>query len=207
MLDDAGVLASGPGCAIGGARRPLTQWPRQVRPRACGRIERGGQRLFDSVQATWNLLEPSVGNALLKQMRRASVIVKEVLANGQLTSRREASCIRIAQRALGVRPSSWARARCARDRGGAGATVGRCVLSGAVTVEQLASISRRGRRYTDGCARAPARSSVPPRILETGAASVGRTNAYVAFVPSDRITTPVTRGRALPMRHHDPAVH
>ena len=48
-------------------------------------IERGGTRLFGSVQATWNLLEPSAGETL----RRASamglfVIVKEALANGHL---------------------------------------------------------------------------------------------------------------------------
>jgi aryl-alcohol dehydrogenase-like predicted oxidoreductase len=45
-----------------------------------------GVRLFDAVQATWNLLEISAGPAL----RRAAaaglgVIVKEALANGRLT--------------------------------------------------------------------------------------------------------------------------
>ena len=47
-----------------------------------------GTRLFDSVQATWNLLEPSAGPAL--QEAHASgmgVIVKEALANGRLTPR------------------------------------------------------------------------------------------------------------------------
>ena len=47
-----------------------------------------GKRLFDCVQATWNLLEPSAGTAL-KEAHDAGlgVIVKETLANGRLTGR------------------------------------------------------------------------------------------------------------------------
>jgi len=47
-----------------------------------------GQRLFDVAQATWNLLEPSVG-PLLKQANALGVgiIIKEALANGRLTER------------------------------------------------------------------------------------------------------------------------
>jgi aryl-alcohol dehydrogenase-like predicted oxidoreductase len=47
-----------------------------------------GSRLFDVVQATWNLLEPSAGPAL-SEVRAAGVgvIVKEALANGRLTIR------------------------------------------------------------------------------------------------------------------------
>jgi aryl-alcohol dehydrogenase-like predicted oxidoreductase len=51
-------------------------------------VRRDGVALFQTVQATWNLLEPSAGEALGEA--RASgcgVIVKEVLANGRLTSR------------------------------------------------------------------------------------------------------------------------
>lgn len=41
---------------------------------------------FQSVQATWNLLEPSAGEALAEAKARGwGVIVKEVLANGRLT--------------------------------------------------------------------------------------------------------------------------
>jgi aryl-alcohol dehydrogenase-like predicted oxidoreductase len=49
-----------------------------------------GERLFDSVQATWNLLEPSAGPAL-EEARAAGlgVIVKEALANGRLTARND----------------------------------------------------------------------------------------------------------------------
>lgn len=47
-----------------------------------------GALLFDSVQATWNLLEQSAGDAL-RQAHEAGlgVIVKEALANGRLTPR------------------------------------------------------------------------------------------------------------------------
>jgi aryl-alcohol dehydrogenase-like predicted oxidoreductase len=49
-------------------------------------LDHGGSRVFDVVQATWNLLEPSAGSAL-RQAREAGlgVIVKEALANGRLT--------------------------------------------------------------------------------------------------------------------------
>ncbi|MDQ4076668.1 MAG: aldo/keto reductase [Chloroflexota bacterium] len=49
-----------------------------------------GHRLFDSVQATWNLLEPSVGPALQEAHEMGmGIIVKEALANGRLTQRNE----------------------------------------------------------------------------------------------------------------------
>ena len=47
-----------------------------------------GRRLFGSVQATWNILEISAGEALRQAHREGlGVIVKEALANGRLTSR------------------------------------------------------------------------------------------------------------------------
>jgi aryl-alcohol dehydrogenase-like predicted oxidoreductase len=47
-----------------------------------------GLRLFETVQATWNLLEPSVGPALSEAHAAGlGVIIKEALANGRLTSR------------------------------------------------------------------------------------------------------------------------
>lgn len=54
-------------------------------------IEFEGVRLFDSVQATWNLLERSAEVALEKASQSGmAVIVKESLANGRLTVRNEA---------------------------------------------------------------------------------------------------------------------
>jgi aryl-alcohol dehydrogenase-like predicted oxidoreductase len=47
-----------------------------------------GKPVFDAVQATWNLLEPSAGPMLAAAHRAGmGVIVKEALANGRLTTR------------------------------------------------------------------------------------------------------------------------
>lgn len=50
-----------------------------------------GESLFDTVQATWNLLEPSCG-AMLQMAHQAGlgVIIKEAVANGRLTARNTA---------------------------------------------------------------------------------------------------------------------
>ncbi len=54
-------------------------------------IRCGGEPLFGAVQATWNLLEPSVEPALVEAAEAGwAVIVKEVLANGRLTARGDA---------------------------------------------------------------------------------------------------------------------
>jgi aryl-alcohol dehydrogenase-like predicted oxidoreductase len=51
-------------------------------------IHLNGGPLFDTVQATWNLLEPSTGAALMAAHQAGmGVIVKESLANGRLTAR------------------------------------------------------------------------------------------------------------------------
>lgn len=49
-----------------------------------------GEPVFDTVQATWNLLEPSVGAALAgAHAAGMGVLVKETLANGRLTPRND----------------------------------------------------------------------------------------------------------------------
>lgn len=53
-------------------------------------VTAGGARLFDCVQATWNLLEPSAGPALAQAHGVGlGVVVKEALANGRLTARND----------------------------------------------------------------------------------------------------------------------
>ncbi|MFD0857127.1 aldo/keto reductase, partial [Actinomadura adrarensis] len=48
-------------------------------------LEAGGQRLFSTVQSTWNVLETSVGEALREAHQAGChVLVKEALANGRL---------------------------------------------------------------------------------------------------------------------------
>ena len=52
------------------------------------RVQVGGEKLFDTVQATWNVLEPSAGSTLeAAHQEGLGVIVKEALANGRLTRR------------------------------------------------------------------------------------------------------------------------
>jgi aryl-alcohol dehydrogenase-like predicted oxidoreductase len=49
-----------------------------------------GKKLFNSVQATWNILEPSTGPVLSEAHAAGMiVIVKEALANGRLTTRNQ----------------------------------------------------------------------------------------------------------------------
>ncbi len=51
-------------------------------------VQVDGRRIFDAVQATWNLLEPSVGPALSEaRLAGMGIIIKEALANGRLTPR------------------------------------------------------------------------------------------------------------------------
>jgi aryl-alcohol dehydrogenase-like predicted oxidoreductase len=55
-------------------------------------ITRDGERLFETVQATWNVLEQSAGAALAAAHGAGmGVIVKEALANGRLTDRGDAN--------------------------------------------------------------------------------------------------------------------
>lgn len=65
-----------------------TTGPRQADTlRRALEIQVGGRQLFSSVQATWNLLEPSAAPALGEAAAAGwGVIVKEAVANGRLTS-------------------------------------------------------------------------------------------------------------------------
>ncbi len=66
-----------------------TSGPRQAETLRLARsIVRDGRPLFDAVQATWNLHERSCEEALREAKQAGmTVIVKEALANGRLTSR------------------------------------------------------------------------------------------------------------------------
>jgi aryl-alcohol dehydrogenase-like predicted oxidoreductase len=88
VLDDRGVIAELSRLRAGGLVVGLSvSGPRQAD--TLGRaleIEVDGKPLFDSVQATWNLLEPSAGPALAEAKQHGlGVIVKEALANGRLS--------------------------------------------------------------------------------------------------------------------------
>lgn len=96
-----------------------------------------GRRLFDTVQATWNLLEPGAGPVLAAAHGRGlGVIIKEAVANGRLTARNPDP---------GMAPLRAAAHRTghAMDTLALAAVLARpwvdVVLSGAATVAQLAS--------------------------------------------------------------------
>lgn len=100
-----------------------------------------GERLFQSVQATWNLLERSAEGALQKAHDLGlKVIIKESVANGRLTSRNQAPDFRpqhdqLSQLAHQEETTIDAISiAAALNRPWAG-----IVLSGATTVDQLAS--------------------------------------------------------------------
>lgn len=107
-------------------------------------VRRGGARVFGAVQATWNLLEPSAGEAL-QEARKAGlgVIVKEALANGRLTGRE-----RDPARAAKLAPlrAEAERLGTSLDALALAAALARpwadVVLSGAATVEHLRSNAR-----------------------------------------------------------------
>jgi aryl-alcohol dehydrogenase-like predicted oxidoreductase len=128
-LRDDGVRI---GLSLSGARQAETL------ERALG-IERGGTALFGCVQATWNLLEPSAGPALVAAHAAGlGVIVKEALANGQLVA------------PDGIYPEAWRTLSREADRLGTSVDAlalaaalaqpwADCVLSGAVRAEHLSA--------------------------------------------------------------------
>jgi aryl-alcohol dehydrogenase-like predicted oxidoreductase len=104
-------------------------------PRQAEAIERAVEvGRFDTVQATWNLLEGSAGPALERAHAAGmGVIVKEALANGRLTDRGAVERVQSQARRLGARTDALALAACLAQ------PWADVVLSGAATVDQLES--------------------------------------------------------------------
>ncbi|MCT2583607.1 aldo/keto reductase [Actinophytocola gossypii] len=77
-----------------------TSGPRQADTvRRALALERHGRPVFTAVQSTWNVLEPSVGDALLEaRSSGAHVLVKEALANGRLAVDPPAPLAAVAER-------------------------------------------------------------------------------------------------------------
>jgi len=123
-LRDGGVAI---GLSVTGARQPDVIDAAVV-------IERGGRRLFDWVQATWNVLEPSAGPALARAKAAGlRTIAKEGLANGRLAPRGDVPAWLALAQARDVTPDALA----------LGVALNQpfldVVLSGAATVAQLRS--------------------------------------------------------------------
>jgi aryl-alcohol dehydrogenase-like predicted oxidoreductase len=89
---------------------------------------------YDTVQATWNLLERSAEHALERAHDAGmGVIVKEAVANGRLTSRGDVEPLKRAAQQLGAAPDSVAIAAALAQ------PWADVVLSGAATEQQLES--------------------------------------------------------------------
>jgi aryl-alcohol dehydrogenase-like predicted oxidoreductase len=139
VLDDAAVLDElarlrSEGLAIG-----LTvTGPRQADTiRQAMEVEARGVCVFQSIQATWNLLEPSAGDALREAHAAGlGIIVKEALANGRLTdgyAGEEAAAVREAASASGLSTAVLAMAAALAQ------PWADVVLTGAATVDQIRS--------------------------------------------------------------------
>ena len=125
LLDDGlavGLSLSGPDQA-GALRRAME-------------VDVGGRNPFQTVQATWNLLEPSAGPALAEAHREGwGVIVKEAMANGRLVDADDPrlETLRAVATRVGATPDAVALA------GALANTWADVVLSGAATARQLRS--------------------------------------------------------------------
>src|SRR5262249_42256748 len=92
VLDNRDVLGELARLKVDGVRVGLSlSGPRQGETlRRALAVAIDGVRLFDCVQATWNLLERSAGPALAEARAAGmGVVIKEALANGRLTARNE----------------------------------------------------------------------------------------------------------------------
>ncbi|GAA4148194.1 aldo/keto reductase [Actinomadura keratinilytica] len=135
LFGDAALQAALAEAAEEGVRVGFsTSGPRQGETvRRAMELEVAGRRLFDAVQSTWNLLEPSVGDALREAHEAgAHVLVKEAMANGRLAVRPPEAVREVAAR-HGVGPDAVALAAVlAQEWAGT-------VLLGAVSPAQLKS--------------------------------------------------------------------
>jgi aryl-alcohol dehydrogenase-like predicted oxidoreductase len=97
-------------------------------------VRRGGRPLFATVQSTWNVLEPSAGEALAAaHAAGVTVIVKEALANGRLAGHDDALARRLRRAGGDATPDAVALATVlAQPWAG-------IVLSGAATPAQVRS--------------------------------------------------------------------
>jgi aryl-alcohol dehydrogenase-like predicted oxidoreductase len=131
VLDDAAVRDELDGLRASGVAVGLTVTGGEQADTIERALERGG---FDSLQATYNLLERTAGPALERAHAAGlRVIVKEALANGRLTARGGCERLRRAAARLGSPEDAvaiaWVLARPWVD----------LVLSGAATADQLRS--------------------------------------------------------------------
>lgn len=143
VLEDPAVLGELARLKGEGLRIGLSlSGPRQAEAlRQAMEVRPDGVRLFDVVQATWNLLEPSAGPALAEAHALGlGVIVKEAMANGRLAPRNDDPAFADRRRLL---EAEAARLGTTLDALAIAAVLARpwadVVLSGAAASEQLLS--------------------------------------------------------------------
>jgi aryl-alcohol dehydrogenase-like predicted oxidoreductase len=133
LLRDRGIRA---GLTVSGAGQDIAI-------RRSLEVRRDGERVFDSVQATWNLLERGAERALEDAHAAGmKVVVKEALANGRLThgNRQEGGVF--SQLVARIRELAESRRTTIETLALAGALARRwadVVLTGAATVAQITS--------------------------------------------------------------------
>jgi len=131
VLDDREVLDELAALRVAGVFIGLTTSGAHQADTIAHAIEVGG---FDTVQATWNLLDRSAGPALeAAHAAGMGVIVKEALANGRLTDRGEIPGLAAAAHDAGTTPDALALAAVLAQPWVS------VVLSGATTVWELRS--------------------------------------------------------------------
>lgn len=136
VLDDAEIIKRLAWLRNGGLELGLSATgPRQAEVlRRALTVAADGRPLFSWVQATWNVLEPSAGEALAEcHAAGLKVIVKEGLANGRLAARGDVPAFQAAAAARGVTPDALALATVLAQPWAS------VVLMGAATLDQLAS--------------------------------------------------------------------
>ena len=146
VLEDATVLGELARLKQSGVHVGLTlSGPRQAETlRHALTVRVDGVALFETVQATWNLLERSAGSALAEaHAQDVGVIVKEAVANGRLTTRNQEAAF---APAMNVLEQQAARLACTIDALALAAVLAQpwagVVLSGAASVEQVQANAR-----------------------------------------------------------------
>jgi aryl-alcohol dehydrogenase-like predicted oxidoreductase len=155
VLDDEAVLAELAELRAGGVAVGLTTTGADQARTVEKALAVGG---FDSVQATWNLLEPSAGAALAEAHAEGlGVMVKEALANGRLTARGDRPELVAIARRLGTSPDAAALAAVLAQ------PWADVVLSGAGSTEHLASnVAALDVRWDDEAGAEAAELAEPP---------------------------------------------
>jgi aryl-alcohol dehydrogenase-like predicted oxidoreductase len=143
-----------PGLSVSGAGQ-------DVAIRRALEVRRDGERVFDSVQATWNLLERGAESALQDAHDAGmKVVVKETLANGRLTQRGKREAGR------GKREEGSGKREEDEVLFPSLCRIGQIAESRGTTVEMLALAAALARPWAD--------------VVLTGAATVGQIRASVA---------------------------